>query len=338
MTSESSAESKELPARKPKNHFVTLLKLVFSISLISWLLTSTDIKQIFTSMSDVNVTYLIFAVGLQFVGSFLTVLRWQLLLAAQGVPSKVRFLFGSWLTACFFNQFSPSTVGGDSIRLYDSWRLGASKSVALAIVGVDRLIGLMVLVLLAVVALFFTNALTEKFPMLSVSVIFGALGLMLCTWWIFSPSLKAKTFIETIIQRMPGKLNRILMKFHSALMLFNGRNVVLGKSLLISILLQINVVSFYYLIGLSMGFTIAFTSFLLMIPVATFVLLLPVSINGIGLREAVFVFLLASFGIASEVAIAFSWLVFGLFLAYGLLGGVVYYFRKNTDRINTETA
>ena len=63
-------------------------------------------------------------------------------------------------------------------------------------------------------------------------------------------------------------------------------------------------------------------------PLATVLLLFPVSINGIGAREAVFVFFLARYGIPTPEAIAFSWIAYGLVLVFGLAGGIVYALRR----------
>ncbi len=63
-------------------------------------------------------------------------------------------------------------------------------------------------------------------------------------------------------------------------------------------------------------------------PIAIFVMMLPVTINGIGLREAVFVTLLGYWSVSKPVAIAFAWLEFAGFLAFGLIGGVVYALRR----------
>jgi hypothetical protein len=63
---------------------------------------------------------------------------------------------------------------------------------------------------------------------------------------------------------------------------------------------------------------------MLIIPIASVVLLMPVTINGIGLREGVFALLFASFAIDGAVSVAFAWTSFGLFTIFGLLGGAVY--------------
>ncbi len=78
--------------------------------------------------------------------------RWGLLLGAQGVEVPARTLTGSFLVATFFNNFLPSNIGGDVIRIADTARPAGSKTLATTVVLVDRGIGLLGLVLLAAVA------------------------------------------------------------------------------------------------------------------------------------------------------------------------------------------
>ena len=75
--------------------------------------------------------------------------RWQLLLRAQDVRVPARTLLSSYLVAGFFNNFLPSTIGGDVVRIRDTARPAQSKTLATTVVFVDRALGLMGLVLVA---------------------------------------------------------------------------------------------------------------------------------------------------------------------------------------------
>jgi acetyltransferase-like isoleucine patch superfamily enzyme len=94
------------------------------------------------------------------------------------------------------------------------------------------------------------------------------------------------------------------------------------------LLLQIAVILHYYLISEALGLQIPFIKFWVIIPIALFVQLIPVSINGIGIRENLFVFFLGLFGASAASAIAFSWIAYGMVLILGLFGGILYVLRK----------
>ena len=75
--------------------------------------------------------------------------RWHLLLDAQRVDVPRRSLLASFLVAMFFNNFLPSNIGGDVIRIRDTAKSAGSKTLATTVVLVDRGLGLMALVLVA---------------------------------------------------------------------------------------------------------------------------------------------------------------------------------------------
>src|SRR5205085_3249515 len=75
--------------------------------------------------------------------------RWGLLLDAQNIQLPGRTLFGSYLVAGFFNNFLPSNIGGDVVRIRDTAAPAGSTTLATTVVIVDRVLGLIGLVLVA---------------------------------------------------------------------------------------------------------------------------------------------------------------------------------------------
>src|SRR5690606_39969507 len=80
--------------------------------------------------------------------------------------------------------------------------------------------------------------------------------------------------------------------------------------------------------ALSLGLPVLFLNYFLIIPAALLVMMAPVSINGIGLREGAFAFFFGLFGVGRAEAVAFAWIAYGLLLIQGLLGVLVYSFRR----------
>ena len=90
------------------------------------------------------------AVALYVAMLSLSTWRWRLLLNAQGFPVSLRRLTSSYLVATFFNNFLPSNIGGDVIRVRDSSRLtGSTTTTSLAVVAIDRILGFGALYVLA---------------------------------------------------------------------------------------------------------------------------------------------------------------------------------------------
>jgi len=96
-----------------------------------------------------------------------------------------------------------------------------------------------------------------------------------------------------------------------------------GIGFLLSLTLQINVILYTYVIALSLNLKVSFLYFCLIVPLIFIILLIPFSINGIGIRESAYLFFLGGFVSASET-VALSWLLFFMTLVMGAIGGLIY--------------
>jgi uncharacterized membrane protein YbhN (UPF0104 family) len=95
-------------------------------------------------------------------------------------------------------------------------------------------------------------------------------------------------------------------------------------ALLWSGLLQCVVITHYYIVGLALGLTIPWQAYVLIVPLALAITMLPISINGVGVREGAFAYLLGVYGVELPVSIAFALVIYALMLGQGLLGGLVF--------------
>jgi hypothetical protein len=192
-----------------------------------------------------------------------------------------------------------------------------------AIIFVDRFLGLFALMLFALVALPFTGALTEEIPLLTLWVLLGVAGMLVVVWAIFMPS-RLFELVATLPLPFASKVKRLLAAF----LLFQGRRDVLAKQLWLSLLLQANVIIHYYVIAQALHLSVPLYGFFFMIPLITLLMMVPISINAIGIRESAFGFFLAAYGVPPSEAIALAWIAYGLTLLQGLLGGIIYALRK----------
>ncbi|MCB0209845.1 MAG: flippase-like domain-containing protein [Anaerolineae bacterium] len=312
-------------AKSNKKQFVlNLLKIVISVALIVWILWDTNLTEIFASITSANLFLVALAGTLHMVGFTISAYRWRLLLRTQGTDAKIPYLIRSYVVSMFFNNFLPSTIGGDTIRAYDSYRLGKSKTAAVAVIFVDRFLGLLALMLFAVVSVFFADQLIQNVPLLTLWVVLGVAGMLTVVWLIFMPSRRVADFIANIHFPFFKKLKHLV----DAFLAFQGRKDALLGALALSMLLQANVVFHYYLIAKALGLPIPLHSFFLIIPLVTVLMMLPISVNAIGIRENAFVFFFAAYGVLKPEAVAFAWIAYGLVLIQGILGGIVYAFRK----------
>lgn len=302
------------------------IKFAVSCGLIWYLLSKTELLDVFASLKSANLFWLALAFATLYIGKVLTGSRWQILLAAQGILIPLRTLIASIFVGQFFNTFLPTTVGGDAMRAYDTTIHSKQSAKSVTSVFADRLIGVSALAVLAILGIGVALTLGRDVSFFLPAVIIVCSACAIGLYLSFDRALSLR--LENLLRRLgAGKIALKLENASLSLNLLKTNKAVLWKAFAISIALQINVVLFYYFVSLSVRVGISILYFFIIIPVALVALLIPFSINGIGLREGIFVFLLASLNVPSEKAIAFSWLAFGLILTQGVAGGIIFALR-----------
>ena len=319
------------PVEKSSNVKSKRGMMIFSIArvlvsgfLIYWILRNTQLSEIFEAGRKANIWLLIIAFLLHISGFVIGAYRWRLLLRTRGSDASIHFLIKSYIVGVFFNNLLPSTIGGDAYRAYDSYRIGQSRSGAVVVVFLDRFLGLLALIIFALLAILPASELTGNILMLRWWVLLGTAGMATAVLIIFMPP-KWLQKVPAFLRRLPmGSKPAALLE---ALLSFKGKRMVLAKALFYSFLLQANVVIYYYLISQSLQLPIPFVSFFLIIPLATVIMMLPISVNGIGVRENVFIFFVAAFGVLQPQAVAFAGSASGMVVLQGVLGGILYNLR-----------
>lgn len=316
---------------------LTSLKVTISVVLLTWIVSRANLADVFEAIAEANPLWLGIAACLPAVGYSISSVRWHGLLRVQGVAVPLRTLFQSNLVAGFARHFLPSTIGGDAVRGYDSWRAGASKSVAATTLVIDRLLGLIALVSFAVISIAVPSQLTTQHPTLRLAVMIVAGALLAIAWVVFVPTPRLIAGLRRIAGKLPKALESVLIKILMGITAYQGKTSRLIRAFALSVLLQANVVTFYFAIGQAMDLQIPYHFYFFIVPIAAIVMMVPVSINAIGIREGIFVYLLGSFAVGNSQAIAFAWIELGLFLLYGVIGGIVYAVRRPPERRNAKS-
>lgn len=208
--------------------------------------------------------------------------------------------------------------------MYDSWKIMKEKSRAFAVIFIDRFFGITALFCYSTIALLFIDEAAQQVPVLRPVLLSGLLIAAGAIYVLFSHADYLRNKSETWRKSHSNSLIRLTGKLLEAFSVYGGKTSTLVKAFVLSLLLQLNVILHFIIIAQAMGMDVPIIAMFVIIPVATVVMMLPVSINGIGLREAVFVMFFGLFGITSDQSIAFAWIAYGFVLAQGLLGGLVF--------------
>ena len=311
-----------------KKPFFLLLKISLSIVLILWITQGVALDSVFAVITESSASLLILAFSLFFVGYMIAAFRWRTLIRVQDGDAPIFFLVRSFMVALFFNNFLPSTVGGDVVRMYDSWRLGNTKSDAVTVVLVDRFLGVIVLFCFALLALVFDETVASEVPFITAWVAAGLAGMGIATWLVLKIPVSITQRLSSAKSGVMARIGGILEKVHRSFQAYRQARSAVLRALGLSVLLQVNVVVHFILVARAVGIDVPAESMFLIIPVAVFIMMVPISINAIGVREAVFVFLLSLYGVQSVEALAFAWIAYSFTLLQGVLGGLVFALRR----------
>jgi len=313
---------------KQKNFFIFVLKFIFSLSIIAFILVKkTPISDIGESLKGASLFWIGLSFSLHSLGLLISAYRWQILIHAQNDHVPLGFLAKSYLVGNFFNLFLPTRFGGDVVRIWDGSRHSKSLLKSSAIVFVERLSGIIILLVFALGVSFFRLDMAQRLPVIWISLGIGFIGLtaILC---FFLPI--SKNLIDIIPQKgLPGKFKAKIFEFREIVLVYKEKKGAFLKALFWAFLLQINVILHYYFVGKALHIDIPLIDYFIFIPIVLIILTIPITINGLGLREALYMTIFASYGILNSSAISFSLvadIVFAVII--GVLGGILYAFRK----------
>jgi uncharacterized membrane protein YbhN (UPF0104 family) len=310
---------------------LTALKLAVSIALLWLLFARTDLSSLWRSVRTASLPWILVALGIYLVQMFVSTWRWKLLLGAQDVAVSGPSLLGSYLVAAFANNFLPSNIGGDVVRIRDTARPARSKTLAATVVLVDRCLGLMGLVLVAATGATAAAGLggARAMPVLP-SWLWAGFFLMTL---VSAPAVLAPEGLGRLlrplalihpewvggqISRLTGILGRFRDRPSSILSAFAGAVVVQGM-----------LVVFYAAMARSLNIPIGLSQLAVIVPVSFVVQMVPVSLNGFGIREATFSFYFARIGLPIESAMALSLGATAVVMFFSLSGAVIYVARRH---------
>lgn len=263
--------------------------------------------------------------------------RWYLVLRAQGLNPGFRRTLEISFVAHFFNSFLLGSTGGDVLKAYYAARVTRHlKAEAATTVLIDRVLGLFAMLGFSVGMLLPNLTLVVTYPKTVVlaAVILGmfsaAAGLLLVSMRSglsqFVPGLRARLRSlpkADVLERGLGACRAL------------GRNPVLFiQTLLVSVLLTVVCVLQLLSLVWGYGLQVPLTPMFLVVPAVICISALPVTPNGLGVRDYLYLYLLSlpEIGIRANTAVAISLVAYAGSLIWSAVGGLLYVFmRRDTD-------
>lgn len=324
MSASTSAEPQ--PARR---YVFLALKIAVSIILLTILLSRIDVGQLWGTLRRASFVWLAVALGIYFVNVVASSWRWRTLLAAQDVHMPLSTLIKSFMVALYFNNFLPSNIGGDFIRVKDTARAAGSKTMATIVILADRVIGLIALVLVAalgatMVAEIGGHVASPIWPSwLWAGFIGGAIA--------FAPAVLAPAGVGRLLQPLtvlhPEWVGSRIDNLTSTLARFREHPVAILSCFAGAVFVQSTIVVFYIAVAHALHIPVQGWDLAVIVPLSFIVQMLPVSLNGFGVREATFTFYFTRVGLPIESALLTSLIAQALIMLFSVSGAAIWFSR-----------
>jgi uncharacterized protein (TIRG00374 family) len=275
-----------------------------------------------------------------FMGStiLLGLLRWRMVLRAQGLDLSLWRTTEISLVAHFFNSFLLGSTGGDLLKAYYAAReTHHKKTEAVMTVLVDRVIGLFVMLLFACLMMLPNLQLLAHHRRLAavawfVVVMMAGCGLLivLSLWGGLSKTWPAA---RSWLRRLPkgDLLERALESCRE----YGRQPGFLARVVLISMILNVCCVLQVIALAHGLHLSISARALFVIVPVIVCISALPITPSGLGVRENLYVLMLAvpEINVDPTRALSLSLLAYAGSLCWSLIGGIVYLSRKERDHL-----
>ncbi len=276
-----------------RQRVLQLAGTLLAVGLLVVLVREDEWGEILAAMRKITILDLILVAVLFLISRFAVVWRWHILLQSGGVHIRFRNSTALTFTGLFASNFLPTTIGGDVVRLAGAMQMGFDRAVCLASIAADRLIGMLGM---------------------SMTVPFG-----LAYSWSMLQSGSASFSLITLIQKPVAFMKRTLSIFSTWL----KKPASLLMALVFTWIHMLCLFGSIYVIVDDLGSHISFWMIAGLWSLTYFITLIPISINGYGLQELSFTFLMSNIaGLAPAVSLSIAVLIRAYFMLSSLPGAL----------------
>lgn len=305
-------------------------KLLAGLMLLAGLLLfKVRVSEIAVQLRHSILPWIVLAGSLHVAGLFISALRWRLLLRAQGQKTRLMPLLRLYLSAGFLNYFLPTRVGGDIYRAASGCKSTLPLVTRFAVVFVEGFSSFCALLMICAAAATLdpSQAHAPQFT--------NVLAVVSLVFLLFAPVLCCHRFTGWLRNRAgesTGRASALLVQTGEALSGFSHARGRVSGALFLSLLLQVNVILYYYFIFRALAAGVSFSHLCLVVPGVIFIQMIPLTPHAVGVREVTSVYLLGRFaGVAGSQTLALCAWDYVLAFSYALLGGILYIFQKTHE-------
>ena len=295
---------------------------------LALILTKIDLRLILNNLSDINLFLYVLVLVLNVPQFFIKSLRWNQLLKQQKVIYSAFDSFNVYISSIFIGFITPGRLGEFIKAVYLKSDKGVSLSKGMSSVLVDRLFDLYLLIILGLIGIWKFDILGK----LSNTSLLLLIIFILFPLLILNKQLMGKVigFIYKVVIKKKSQLrDKIEERFED---FYIGINQLINFKLIFSALLTCLSYSVFfiqcYLIAIAMGISINFITITLFMAISNLISFIPISISGLGTRDATLIYLFSLINLNAELAVSYAFLVFiTFFVCGGLMGAIAWQIR-----------
>ena len=293
--------------------------LVVTAAAVAYILSKIDVGKTAHTIGTASVPWLVVSALLTVSTVPLMAWRWQQLLGVRGIPERVRWLMRAYFVSYAVGQVLPTGVGGDASRIFETSRRHPGRITPITgSVLLERALGGVVTLVLAGGGLLLAIG---RYPIGAYLWIVGAfvVGTIIFTFVFFSATMRRRlAFLLPYTRRL--RLETPARAVYEGLHGYRTERRAMLKVALVTAVAQLLRVVAIYASGRAVGIHLSLLPYVVLGPLLFLVMLVPFTINGLGVREAFFVSFLGKLGVGHDEAFACGFLFFVMTILLALPG------------------
>ncbi len=308
----------------------TLFKIIIAATLLTILFYISDVNEVVNHLANVKLVYLPIILLLWLFGVLISALKWYVILLDYRIGGSFLYCFKLYLIGSFFNNFLPTTIGGDSYKVVALSRKeenkGKLKEIILATF-LERIIGFIVLAVFAAIFLgYYYRVFLVNIKLLNYLIIIIGLFIIMLILFIL------RNKIISNLSRVP-KLKNILEKFTVIFRLTKKKTIIIA--FLISIIFTLQAFFSLYFAFYANHQKIPLSIIALNNSISRLVGIIPISFNNIGVTESLAIYLYGLFDYQTEIVFSTHLLHRFILIIGSLMGLIPYLYDKKTKEVNS---
>jgi hypothetical protein len=317
----------------------TLLKLAVTAALYVAVFYKIDLTTIWSRLQTARLEWVALGVAAYAAGQWLSAWRWWLLLRPVDLAVPYLRMVAFYFIGMFFNIFLPTIVGGDAVKAILLARESGAPARATMSVFMERNVGLFALLTIATAAAFVAPPVHVRgFNLLQLTLLVLA-GFIVAN--IVLANRPAYRLVDYLVAMTPlARIRSRAASLYDALVPYREarwRGVVLAATAQ-SFLFQAVVILVVFLNANALGLSVPVAALAVFVPLISLAGMLPISVNGLGIREALYLLLFGRIGVPADAAVSMALLYFAVTLAASLPGGIVYALQRGPRSLTEKSS